>query len=75
MNSSNQGNSQGNSQANSQDSQQSASAGPKQGGDQGGQNFVLVDSEQELNLGDEPFILGEVRRVDRVRNRQGPQSG
>ena len=71
MNSSNQGNSQGN----SQDSQQNASPGAKQSGDQGGQNFVLVDADQELNLGDEPFILGEVRRVDRVRNRQGGHKG
>ncbi len=37
---------------------------------QGEQNFVLVDEEQGLEIGDEGFIPTEVRRVERAGNRQ-----
>jgi len=33
-------------------------------------SFVAVDPEQELEIGDEDFIFGEVRRVERAGNRQ-----
>lgn len=61
MNSSNQGNSQGGSPENSTPaSRQSGNA----------QNFVLVDSELGLDIGNDPFVLGEVRRAERSGNRQ-----
>ncbi|HAT29557.1 MAG TPA: hypothetical protein DCW29_01495 [Janthinobacterium sp.] len=62
MNSSNQGNSQGNSQI----KQQGTSYGNMQSGEQNLQS----DTEQGFDLADQAFILGEVRRVDSVRNRQ-----
>ena len=69
MNSSNQGNSQGN----IQDSQQGTSSGARQSGEREDPNFVLVDFDEGLDIGDEQFILGEVRRADRARNRQSAE--
>ncbi len=69
MNSSNQGNSQGN----SQDSQQGSSSGAQQRAEREDPNFVLVDFDEGLDIGDEQFILGEVRRADRARNRQSAE--
>lgn len=63
MNSSNQGNSQGGNPENS-------TPASRQSGNQSAQNFVLVDSELGLDIGNDPFVLGEVRRVDRSGNRQ-----
>ncbi|CDG84259.1 hypothetical protein [Janthinobacterium agaricidamnosum] len=40
-----------------------------------GENFVLVDSEQGLDIGDDQFAIGEVRRADRVPHRQGGSAG
>ncbi len=73
MNSSNQGNSQGNSQEGSQESQQGASSGSQQSSQREDPNFVLVDFDEGLDIGDEQFILGEVRRADRARNRQSAE--
>ncbi|MDC8759146.1 hypothetical protein [Janthinobacterium fluminis] len=73
MNSSNKGNSQGNrpdTQGGSQDNQQGSSSGAQQSSEQ---NFVLVDFDEGLDIGDEQFILGEVRRADRARNRQSSE--
>ncbi|MES2740393.1 MAG: hypothetical protein V4754_05515 [Pseudomonadota bacterium] len=42
---------------------------------QGEQNFVLVDPEQGLEIGDESFIPTEVRRVERAGNRQSGDGG
>lgn len=65
---------QGNRQFNGQGNSQSGTGSSKQGSDQHDPNFVLVDAEQDLEIGDEGFILGEVRRVDRAGgNRQSSQ--
>ena len=40
-----------------------------------GENFVLVDSDQGIDIGDDLFAIGEVRRADRLPHRQGPQAG
>lgn len=69
MNSSKQGNSQGT----SQDSQQGADSGSRQSGGREEPNFVLVDFDEGVDIGDEQFILGEVRRADRARNRQSAE--
>ncbi|MET3131692.1 hypothetical protein AAKU55_001955 [Oxalobacteraceae bacterium GrIS 1.11] len=68
MNSSNQGNSQGNIQDGS------TSSGAMQS-DQSRQNFVLVDAEPVVDGIDDGYILGEVRRVDRVRSRRNAETG
>ncbi|MFM9434098.1 hypothetical protein ACFDR9_001147 [Janthinobacterium sp. CG_23.3] len=69
MNSSNQGNSQGN----SQESQQGSSSGAQQRAEREDPNFILVDFDEGFDIGDEQFILGEVRRADRARNRQSAE--
>lgn len=70
MNSSHQGNSQGGSPENS------TPASPPANQQRGNaQNFVLVDSELGLDIGNDPFVLGEVRRVDRSGNRQSGTEG
>lgn len=69
MNSSKQGNSQGN----SQDGQQGAASGSRQSSEREEPNFVLVDFDEGVDIGDEQFILGEVRRADRARNRQSAE--
>lgn len=71
MNSSKQGNSQGN----SQDGQQGAASGSRQSSEREEPNFVLVDFDEGVDIGDEQFILGEVRRADRARNRQSAEGG
>ena len=50
---------------NSQGSAPSA-AGSKQSTAESAENFVLVDSEQGLDIGDDLFSIGEVRRADRL---------
>ncbi|OBV36638.1 hypothetical protein [Janthinobacterium psychrotolerans] len=43
---------------------------------QQGENFVLVDSERGLDIGDDLFSIGEVRRADRLpRQHQGGNAG
>lgn len=76
MNMPNQGNYQGNHQGNKPggDAAPNTSASP-QGNQQRGQavagdNFVLVDSNQGLDVGDDQFAYGEVRRADRLMQRQ-----
>jgi hypothetical protein len=69
MNSSKQGNSQGN----SQDGQQGAASGSRQSSEREEPNFVLVDFDEGVDIGDEQFVLGEVRRADRARNRQSAE--
>jgi hypothetical protein len=59
---------QGNSQGGSQDNQQAAPAGGKQSSDQSVQTDVLNDDE--AGVSDEELAFGEVRRADRVRQRQ-----
>ncbi len=49
--------------------------GNKQSDPAAGQNFVLVDSEQGLDIGDDQFAIGEVRRADRLPHRQGGAGG
>lgn len=50
-------------------------SGNKQSDPAAGQNFVVVDSEQGLDIGDDLFAIGEVRRADRLPHRQGGASG
>lgn len=50
-------------------------SGNKQSDPSAGQNFVLVDSEQGLDIGDDLFAIGEVRRADRLPHRQGGAGG
>ena len=69
MNSSKQGNSQGN----SEDGQQGAASGSRQSSEREEPNFILVDFDEGVDIGDEQFILGEVRRADRARNRQSAE--
>lgn len=73
MNSSKQGNSQGNSQEGSQESQQGVTSGSRQSSEREEPNFILVDFDEGVDIGDEQFILGEVRRADRARNRQSAE--
>lgn len=50
--------------------------GNRQSHAQEGENFVLVDSEQGLDIGDDLFSIGEVRRADRLpRHQQGYLGG
>ena len=50
--------------------------GNRQSHAQEGENFVLVDSEHGLDIGDDLFSIGEVRRADRLpRHQQGYQGG
>lgn len=62
---------QGNSQGGGQDNQQATPAGGKQSSDQGVQTGVLNDDGQAKGVADEELAFGEVRRADRVRQRQG----
>lgn len=62
---------QGNSQGGSQDNQQAAPAGGQQSSDQSVQTDVLKDDGQGAGVADEELAFGEVRRADRVRQRQG----
>ena len=39
------------------------------------ENFVLVDSEQGLDIGDDLFSIGEVRRADRLPHHQSGSTG
>lgn len=39
------------------------------------ENFVLVDSEQGLDIGDDLFSIGEVRRADRLPHHQSAAAG
>lgn len=50
-------------------------AGNKQSDPAAGQSFVLIDSEQGLDIGDDQFAIGEVRRADRLPHRQGGAGG
>lgn len=68
MNSTNQGNNQGSGRG----SQQGASPGSRQSGADAS-DVVQVDFDEDVDIADEPFILGEVRRADRVRNRQSTE--
>jgi len=52
-----------------------SAAGNKQSDPAAGQNFVLIDSEQGLDIGDDQFAIGEVRRADRLPHRQGGAAG
>lgn len=49
--------------------------GNKQSDPAAGQHFVVVDSAQGLDIGDDLFAIGEVRRADRLPHRQGGQDG
>lgn len=40
--------------------------GSKQSTAESAESFVLVDSEQGLDIGDDVFSIGEVRRADRL---------
>ncbi|WP_141213159.1 hypothetical protein [Janthinobacterium sp. PC23-8] len=51
-------------------------SGNRQSHAQEGEHFVLVDSEQGLDIGDDLFSIGEVRRADRLpRQYQGGNAG
>ena len=50
-------------------------SGIKQGDPAAGQNFVVVDSEQGIDIGDDLFAIGEIRRADRLPHRQAGLSG
>ncbi|APA67382.1 hypothetical protein [Janthinobacterium sp. 1_2014MBL_MicDiv] len=39
------------------------------------ESFVLVDSEQGLDIGDDLFSIGEVRRADRLPHHQSGVAG
>jgi hypothetical protein len=43
-----------------------STAGSKQSSAEAAESFVLVDSEQGLDIGDDLFSIGEVRRADRL---------
>lgn len=76
MNMPNQGNHQGNYQGNHQgghaapDTAASPQGNQQRGQTLAGDNFVLVDSAQGLDMGDDQFAYGEVRRADRLMQRQ-----
>lgn len=64
MNSFNQGNSQGGSQEQSP----AAPAGSRQSAEADG---MQIDAGQDLGIAAEELAFGEVRRADRIRQRQG----
>lgn len=45
--------------------------GNKQSTAESAESFVLVDSEQGLDIGDDLFSIGEVRRADRLPHQSG----
>ena len=47
-----------------------STAGSKQSTAEPAESFVLVDSEQGLDIGDDLFSIGEVRRADRLPHHQ-----
>ncbi|SDA43140.1 hypothetical protein SAMN03159300_101716 [Janthinobacterium sp. 344] len=47
-----------------------SAAGSKQSTAESAESFVLVDSEQGLDIGDDLFSIGEVRRADRLPHHQ-----
>lgn len=49
--------------------------GNKQSTADSAENFVLVDSEQGLDIGDDLFSIGEVRRADRLPHHQSRSAG
>lgn len=49
--------------------------GNRQSHAQEGEHFVLVDSERGLDIGDDLFSIGEVRRADRLPQHQGGNAG
>ena len=49
--------------------------GNKQSTADSAENFVLVDSEQGLDIGDDLFSIGEVRRADRLPHHQSGSTG
>lgn len=49
--------------------------GNKQSTVESAENFVLVDSEQGLDIGDDLFSIGEVRRADRLPHHQSGSTG
>ena len=49
--------------------------GNRQSHAEDGQSFVLVDSEQGLDIGDDLYAIGEVRRADRLPHRQVGNAG
>ncbi|QYG06485.1 hypothetical protein [Janthinobacterium sp. PAMC25594] len=49
--------------------------GNKQSTAESAENFVLVDSEQGLDIGDDLFSIGEVRRADRLPHHQSGSAG
>jgi hypothetical protein len=49
--------------------------GNKQSTAESAENFVLVDSEQGLDIGDDLFSIGEVRRADRLPHHQSGSTG
>jgi hypothetical protein len=52
-----------------------STAGSKQSTAESAENFVLVDSEQGLDIGDDLFSIGEVRRADRLPHHQSASAG
>jgi hypothetical protein len=52
-----------------------STAGSKQSTAESAENFVLVDSEQGLDIGDDLFSIGEVRRADRLPHHQSGSAG
>lgn len=52
-----------------------SAAGSKQSTAESAESFVLVDSEQGLDIGDDLFSIGEVRRADRLPHRQSGSAG
>ncbi|TDY34436.1 hypothetical protein [Janthinobacterium sp. 75] len=52
-----------------------STAGSKQSTAESAESFVLVDSEQGLDIGDDLFSIGEVRRADRLPHRQSGAAG
>ena len=61
---------QGNAQGGSQDNQQAAPSVGKQSSDQSVKTVILNDDGQGAGISDEELAFGEVRRADRVRQRQ-----
>lgn len=49
--------------------------GNKQSHSGEGESFVLVDSGQGLDIGDDLYAIGEVRRADRLPHHQGGSAG
>lgn len=49
--------------------------GNKQSTAESAESFVLVDSEQGLDIGDDLFSIGEVRRADRLPHHQSGVAG